>query len=81
MYESPIFVQIQSMTDNLLKQTDDAIFREIKQQVDVQVDEEELIKALNYDRQQYEKGFSDCKAELKSKINRVINELTAAIEE
>lgn len=29
----------------------------------VSVDKEELIKALNYDRHQYEKGYADAKAE------------------
>lgn len=29
----------------------------------VSVDKKELIKALNYDRQQYEKGYADAKAE------------------
>ena len=35
------------------------------QNYDIQVDKDELIKALNYDRQQYEKGFSDAKSKLK----------------
>ena len=33
------------------------------QKVGVTVDKEELLKALNYDRQQYQKGYEDGKAE------------------
>lgn len=35
------------------------------QNYDIQVDKNELIKALNYDRQQYEKGVADTQSKLK----------------
>ena len=37
---------------------EDAVFKAI-QKVDIEVDREELIKALQYDRSQYEKGYAD----------------------
>ena len=37
---------------------EDAVFKAI-QKVDIEVDREELIKALQYDRNQYEKGYAD----------------------
>lgn len=50
-YESPIKL-IQS-------EIEDGIYNKIRIVVDV--DKEELIKALRYDRNQYEKGYSDAK--------------------
>ena len=54
MYESPIKIiygQMQTqMEGDILK----AVMG-----VDVQVDKEELIRALQYDRDQYERGFTD----------------------
>ena len=37
---------------------EDAVFKAI-QKVEIEVDREELIKALQYDRNQYEKGYAD----------------------
>lgn len=41
-----------------VKQLEGDIYRAI-QTYNINVDKDELIKALNYDRHQYEKGFSD----------------------
>lgn len=35
----------------------------------INVDKEELIKALNYDRDQYNKGFNDALEEIKKRVN------------
>lgn len=59
MYESPI--QITELADNIFKQISDAkeayIMAEVKMVVDV--DKGELIRALQYDRDQYYKGYAD----------------------
>jgi hypothetical protein len=64
MYESPIKI-IESTIDNLskaiIKQRDDAIFAEIQSSFGVDVDKEELIRALKHDRNQYDKGYADGK--------------------
>ena len=52
MYESPIKI----VTGNIQTQIDDDIYRAV-QNVGINVDREELLKALEYDRRQYEEGF------------------------
>ena len=59
MYESPIKI----ITGNIQTQIDivviiNEIYRAV-QNVGINVDKEELLKALKYDRGQYEKGFDD----------------------
>lgn len=52
MYKSPIEIII----GNMQTQIDDEIYRAV-QNVGINVDREELLKALKYDRGQFEKGF------------------------
>ena len=54
MYESPIKI----ITGKIQTQIDDEIYNAV-QNVGINVDREELLKALEYDRGQYEKGFDD----------------------
>lgn len=54
MYESPIKIIIGQIKTNY----EDAIYRTI-QNFRINVDREELLKALEYDRGQYEKGYND----------------------
>ena len=57
MYESPINIIHGKMQMAL----ENEVFRAV-QDVHVEVDRDELIKALQYDRGQYEKGFADGRA-------------------
>lgn len=54
MYESPIKI----IAGEMQTQIDDDIYRAV-QNVGINVDKEELLKALAYDRGQYEKGYKD----------------------
>ena len=63
MYESPISVSITQLQQEISKQHEEQILKSIMM-VGVEVDKEELIKALKYDRRQYEKGYADAKAEI-----------------
>lgn len=54
MYESPLEIIYKDVQHIL----EEEIFYAI-QKVDIKVNKEELIKALEYDRKQYEKGFED----------------------
>ena len=54
MYKSPIETIISEME----MQREEGICR-VVQEVGVNVDKDELIKALQYDREQYGKGYSD----------------------
>lgn len=54
MYESPIKI----ITGKIQTQIDDEIYRAV-QNVGINVDKEELLKALEYDRGQYEEGWKE----------------------
>lgn len=54
MYKSPIEVMLEEM--QLVCEGE--IIRTV-QNIGVQVDKDELLKALQYDRKQYDRGFSD----------------------
>ena len=60
MYESPITKMIDDITTEMIHQQEDAIMVQVKQSVGYDIDKYELVKALQNDRNQYEKGFNDC---------------------
>lgn len=60
MYESPITL----ITGELKLSLEDGVYKAVRQ-TGIEVDKDELIKALKYDRRQYEKGYADAKAEQK----------------
>lgn len=62
MYESPISI-IETVNNNVSKRIDDELFMYITKEIGFDIDKEELIKALEYDRDQYNKGFNDGKRE------------------
>lgn len=59
MWESPINAIYEAQKNAF----DDAVLSAVMK-VGIDVNKEELIKALAYDRQQYEKGYADAKAEI-----------------
>lgn len=59
MYVSPIHVNYtEPIVETLKDKFDNAVFRAV-QEVGIEVDKDELLRALQYDRGQYEKGYSD----------------------
>ena len=54
MYNSPI----KTIISNMQMQQDGEIFRAV-QEIGINVDKDELLKALLYDRGQYDKGYKD----------------------
>lgn len=60
MYESPIniFETPMQITTEINAQTDEMIYKAVKN-VGVDVNKEELVRALQYDREQYYKGYHD----------------------
>ena len=54
-YESPVTVHYEDMLTHIRDSADGQIMAEIKMYVDV--DRDELIKAMNYDRNQYATGY------------------------
>lgn len=70
MYESPVKVweDVSRICEEISKAKEEYVYSQIRAVVDV--DKEELLKALRYDRQQYEKGFSDGMAARDAEIVR-----------
>lgn len=58
MYNSPVTI-LENIIQQEMQEKEDKIFQEIKSQIAVDVDKDELLKALRYDRHQYEEGYED----------------------
>ena len=68
MYVSPISLCIQSITQDMCDQQEKDVLHAVMK-CGVEVDREELIKALKYDREQYEKGYADGRADAQKWIS------------
>lgn len=58
-YESPIEKIVGQIQSQMVKNDEDNLMVQIQQAVGYKIDKEELLKALQYDRGQYEKGYAD----------------------
>lgn len=56
-YESPITGYIRQFSQQITEQRENAIVAQINEQIGVNVDKNELIRALNYDRNQFDEGY------------------------
>lgn len=56
-YESPLTMLVSDIHNRILEQQENAIVAQIQAEYGISCDKEELIKALNYDRGQYDKGY------------------------
>lgn len=77
MYNSPITTMITEVQDAVARRfaehTENMVYEEVRQ-IGVHVDKNELVKALQYDRQQYEKGYADAMTvleDIKAEMQRV----------
>lgn len=57
-YQSPIEVYISQLRFDTERQIEDGVIRAVRN-LDIAVEKNELIKALKYDRGQYDKGYTD----------------------
>ena len=69
MYQSPISIYETAM-NTIIEQRENAIVAKVQDAFDVHVDKEELIRALQYDRNQYDKGYADGKADAMAELVR-----------
>ncbi len=69
MYKSPIQVAHNKVMDEVRRAFDNDILSSILS-YDIHVDRGELIRALQYDRNQYEKGYADGKADAMAELVR-----------
>lgn len=56
-YESPINMFVKKTADDILEERDNAITAKIIEEIALDINKEELLKALAYDRDQYNKGY------------------------
>lgn len=61
MYESPVTIYTQEINRQMNEHLEESVFR-ITRAYGIDVNKEELLKALAYDRGQYEKGYEDGRA-------------------
>ena len=77
MYESPINIAIDNMVTQMEHDRESLIIRSIYTE-GIDVDKNELIKALQYDRNQYQKGFEDCARSMRLDV---LDKIRAEIEQ
>ena len=58
-YESPVTLQIRQIAEQIEEQRENQITATISEQLAVNVDKNELKRALAYDRDQYRRGYED----------------------
>ena len=58
MYESPIDIVLNDFRNMIIQQQENGVLKAV-QKTGIIVDKEELLKALKYDREQYDKGYND----------------------
>ena len=75
-YESPISIIIRDMQKQFNYDVENNILKAVRQ-YHIEVDKDELLKALEYDRGQYDKGYSDGFWEGRKKAKEeILNDLT-----
>ena len=74
MYESPIYLVYEQMGTNIAREIDEVVIEQTMK-VGINVDRDEMIKALKYDRGQYDKGYADGLEAGKCKWIRVADRL------
>ena len=74
MYKSPIEKICDEIQTQMVQEEENIVMKAIGE-IGVNVDKEELIKALQYDRNQYTKGYEDGKNEVLDKIIAEIEQI------
>lgn len=69
MYESPIELLVTHTYDRVVEQQEEGIYKAVLHFVP-NVNEGELLRALQYDRDQYQKGYADGKADAEAALVR-----------
>ena len=80
MYESPIEKIIGQIQTQMVKNDEENMMVQVQQSVGYAVNKEELLKALQYDREQYRKGYSDAMAVLEDRLDKIRAEIESNME-
>lgn len=78
MYKSPIEKIFGRIQTQMVKNDEDNMMVQVQQAVGYTVNKEELIKALQYDRQQYEKGYADAMSVIEDIKAEIIDKYISA---
>lgn len=73
-YISPIELTLKRISEELIEKQEGQVMQAIYEQ-GITVNKEELIKALAYDRHQYEQGFRDGQKSIKEALKKEFEEL------
>ena len=72
MYECPIDVYVKEIVNKMDSDLESEIYKAIMK-VGINIDKEELIRAIQYDRDQYFKGYEDARQKIKSDLTDIVN--------
>ena len=72
MYESPIEIFMDEIQSQIVKDQENGIYKAITN-YGISVDKDELVKALQYDRNQYYRGYKDGARELADQLKRALS--------
>ena len=81
MYESPINKVIGDIVSKMVIDDEDKIMYQVKQAMGYEIDKNELAKALQYDRNQYEKGCRDALDTIADEIRHFMFEVNPSSSE
>jgi len=70
MYECPIKPVVTEMYTQITRKFEEGIYR-VVQEYGFDINKEELVKALQYDRDQYDKGYKDAVKEIFDDIEKL----------
>lgn len=77
-YESPITLIQEDVGNAYNSWVEDNVFKMVSS-MDIKVDRDELIKALKYDRQQYERGYNVASLEFQNKALDAMSKVSLAV--
>lgn len=72
MYESPITKYMSDIETQIQKQETEQMMLTVSRAIGYNVDKTELLKALQYDREQYTKGYKDGRKDMLNEIKEEI---------
>lgn len=72
MWESPITQMINDISTQIVEEQENQIMTKVNQTIGYDIDKHELFRALNYDREQYNKGYADAKQEFERKLQKLL---------
>lgn len=79
-WESPIDIIYQTVYKDISQLMDNCVMDAITE-VGISVNKEELIKCINYDRNSYEKGYEDGRAEAIDECKNIVKKFIGYLDE